>query len=171
MMLAASASTGWFLENAFLIPLIPAIGFAIIIGFGRRLPKGGSEVGIASMALSLTIAIGTTVQWIQRVGSVDEGSGEHALGGVFGFARSVFPAASEGGKGEAYVEPVTMATETTVVLVAHDGEWTRRRVESPAEAKDLAAKWGIPIYDAAVVGYPPRMREWTRVNKDTRGTL
>ena len=107
MMLAASASTGWFLENAFLIPLIPAIGFAIIIGFGRRLPKGGSEVGIASMALSLAIAIGATVQWIQRVGSVDEGSGEHALGGVFGFARSVFPTATEGGHGgEAYVEPV-----------------------------------------------------------------
>ena len=57
MMLAASLSSGWFLENAFLIPLIPAIGFAVIIGFGRRLPKGGSEVGIASMALSLVIAI------------------------------------------------------------------------------------------------------------------
>ena len=34
---------------------------------------------------------------------------------------------------EAYLEPVTMATETTLVLVAHDGEWTRRRVESPEE--------------------------------------
>lgn len=72
---------------------------------------------------------------------------------------------------EAYVEPVTMATETTVVLVAHDGEWTRRRVESPAEARELAAKWQIPIYDAAVVGYPPRMREWTQANKDKRRTL
>lgn len=72
---------------------------------------------------------------------------------------------------EAYVEPVTMATETTVVLIAHDGEWTRRRVESPDEARQLATKWGIPIYDAAVVGYPPRMREWTRANKDRRGTL
>lgn len=72
---------------------------------------------------------------------------------------------------EAYVEPVTMATETTVVLIAHDGEWTRRRVESPAEARHLAAKWGIPVYDAAVVGYPARMREWTRANKDRRGTL
>lgn len=72
---------------------------------------------------------------------------------------------------EAYVEPVTMATETTVVLVAHDGEWTRRRVETPAEARELAAKWQIPIYDAAIVGYPPRMREWTQANKDKRRTL
>ena len=27
---------------------------------------------------------------------------------------------------EAYVEPRTTVTETTVVLIAHDGEWTRR---------------------------------------------
>jgi hypothetical protein len=72
---------------------------------------------------------------------------------------------------EAYVEPVTMATETTVVLIAHDGEWTRRRVEGPDEARSLAQKWGIPIYDAAVVGYPPRMREWTQRHKDERPSL
>lgn len=72
---------------------------------------------------------------------------------------------------EAYLEPVTMATETTVVLVAHDGEWTRRRVETPEEAHDLARKWGIPIYDTQKVGYPPRMREWTQRNKEQRGTL
>lgn len=72
---------------------------------------------------------------------------------------------------EAYVEPVTMATETTVVLVAYDGEWTRRRVESPDEARDLARGWAIPIYDAAIVGYPPRMREWTAKHKNERGTL
>ena len=72
---------------------------------------------------------------------------------------------------EAYVEPVTMATETTVVLIAHDGEWTRRRVESPEEARHLAAKWRIPIYDVQLVGYPPRMREWTQRHKDERGTL
>lgn len=72
---------------------------------------------------------------------------------------------------EAYVEPVTMATETTVVLIAHDGEWTRRRVESPDEAKDLAKDWSIPIYDAAVVGYPTRMREWTNKHRGERPSL
>ena len=72
---------------------------------------------------------------------------------------------------EAYLEPVTMATETTLVLVAHDGEWTRRRVESPEEAGQLTAKWGIPLYDTQKVGYPPRMREWTERNKRDRGTL
>ena len=72
---------------------------------------------------------------------------------------------------EAYLEPVTMATETTLVLVAHDGEWTRRRVESPAEAAKLARDWSVPLYDTQKVGYPPRMREWTARNKSERGTL
>lgn len=72
---------------------------------------------------------------------------------------------------EAYVEPQTFATETTVVLVAHDGEWTRRRVNGAGEAKDLARKWKIPAYDAAIVGYPPRMREWTQRNRASRGEL
>lgn len=72
---------------------------------------------------------------------------------------------------EAYLEPVTMATETTLVLVAHDGEWTRRRVESPEEAGELTSKWKIPLYDTQKVGYPPRMREWTERNKRDRGTL
>lgn len=63
---------------------------------------------------------------------------------------------------EAYVEPVTTMTSTTVVFVAHDGEWTRRRVRDPKAAEELARKLEIPVYDAQVVGYPPRMRAWTR---------
>lgn len=62
---------------------------------------------------------------------------------------------------EAFVEPQTNVTHTTVVLVAHDGEWTRRRVESPDAARSLGKKLSIPVYDAAIVGYPQRMREYT----------
>ena len=62
---------------------------------------------------------------------------------------------------EAYVEPRTAVTETTVVLVASDGEWTRRRVDGPQAAWDFARGAGIPVYDAGIVGYPRRMREWT----------
>ncbi len=63
---------------------------------------------------------------------------------------------------EAFVEPPTAVTSTTVVLVAHDGEWTRRRVPDARAAHDLAHRLGIPAYDAQVVGYPQRMRDWTR---------
>lgn len=62
---------------------------------------------------------------------------------------------------EAYVEPKTNVTHTTVVLVAHDGEWTRRRIDSMDAAKQFARKLSIPVYDAGIVGYPQRMREYT----------
>lgn len=61
---------------------------------------------------------------------------------------------------EAFVEPKTNVTSPTVLLVAHDGEWTRRRVTSPEEAQNLARKLQIPCYDANLVGYPRRMREY-----------
>jgi len=66
---------------------------------------------------------------------------------------------------EAFVEPKTTVTETTVVLVAHDGEWTRRRVEGTEAAKKFARKLGMPIYDAGIVGYPQRMRDYTARQK------
>lgn len=61
---------------------------------------------------------------------------------------------------EAYLEPRTMVTETTLVLVAHDGEWTRRRIPGPAAAQRFAHKLGIPCYEVAKVGYPQRMRDY-----------
>ncbi len=66
---------------------------------------------------------------------------------------------------EGFVEPQTSTTSTTLVLVAGDGEWTRRRVDSPRAAFQLGTRAGIPVYDVAAVGYPPRMREWTAKRK------
>jgi len=66
---------------------------------------------------------------------------------------------------EAYIEPRTAVTETTVILIAHDGEWTRRRVASPDAARRFASKQRIPVYDTALVGYPRRMREYNQRQK------
>ena len=67
---------------------------------------------------------------------------------------------------EAFVEPRTIVTETTVLLVAWDGEWTRRRVPSPQWAYAFAESLKIPGYDALVVGYPQRMRDYnTRLTR------
>jgi len=71
---------------------------------------------------------------------------------------------------EAFLEPRTAVTETTVVLVAADGEWTRRRVEGPDAAGAFARRHAIPLYDAGVVGYPQRMREWTARRKAQEST-
>jgi hypothetical protein len=60
---------------------------------------------------------------------------------------------------EAFVEPRTAVTETTMILVAKDGEWTRRRVSGPDGARKLARSLKIPVYDAEIVGYPKRMRD------------
>jgi hypothetical protein len=71
---------------------------------------------------------------------------------------------------EAFIEPRTTVTETTIVLVAASGEWTRRRINGAEGARTFARKHKVPLYDAGVTGYPPRMRDWTarrKANGDT----
>ena len=63
---------------------------------------------------------------------------------------------------EGFVEPRTAVTETTIVLVAADGEWTRRRIAGPEVARQLSRELNVPVYDAQVTGYPQRMRDWSR---------
>ena len=95
-----AAESGWFLEHAFLIPIVPAVAFALILFFGKRLPMKGSEIGVASMVTSLVLAAGTAYQWIQRVDFFSEGE---KVGAMAGFGRA-FGLHEEGGAG--FVEPV-----------------------------------------------------------------
>lgn len=67
---------------------------------------------------------------------------------------------------EGFVEPRTTVTPVTLLLVAHDGEWTRRAVPSAAWAHNFANGHGVPSYDAAVVGVPQRMRDYNRRQKN-----
>jgi hypothetical protein len=66
---------------------------------------------------------------------------------------------------EAFLEPRTTVTENTVILIAHDGEWTRRRVPDPTVARQFAARMSIPVYDVGLVGYPQRMRDYNQRRK------
>ena len=68
----APLTSGWFLEHAWLIPVVPAIAFALIILFGKRMPFKGSELGVLSMLASLVLSAGAGYQWIQRVNSATE---------------------------------------------------------------------------------------------------
>ncbi len=99
---ALDLTSGWFLENAWLVGLIPVIGFAIIIFFGKRLPMKGAEIGLASMGASLVVAAGAMVQWIQRTNSADS---ESVHGILAAFGRTL-PRAAEGGEVEPFIEPV-----------------------------------------------------------------
>ncbi|MCW2800129.1 MAG: hypothetical protein JWQ70_1601 [Aeromicrobium sp.] len=73
---------------------------------------------------------------------------------------------------EAYIEPKTSVTQTTLLLVASDGESIRRRVASAQAAHDFARKkLQIPVYDSNLVGIPSRKREYDlRQVKGTQST-
>lgn len=70
---------------------------------------------------------------------------------------------------EGFVEPRTAVSDVTLLLVAHDGEWTRRRVQSVKWAHTFANKHQVPSYDAAVVGIPQRMRDYNSRQKKKKG--
>ncbi|MEL6893615.1 MAG: NADH-quinone oxidoreductase subunit L, partial [Actinomycetota bacterium] len=99
-------SSGWFLENLWLAALIPGIGFALIMLFGKKMPNKGSEFGIASMAASLVVATGAGIQWINRVDSAKGDKGEEEAVGVLQTFGRQLPSAGEG-EAKPFVEPVT----------------------------------------------------------------
>jgi hypothetical protein len=59
---------------------------------------------------------------------------------------------------EAYVEPKTVVSPKLVVLIDGVGEWRRFELMEDAYLRRLSAERGLPIFDAALTGYPPRMR-------------
>src|SRR5438094_552294 len=56
----------FFLRNAWLMPAIPFVSFLVILFFGRRLPRMGSEIGIAAVGASFGLAVITAGAWISR---------------------------------------------------------------------------------------------------------
>jgi hypothetical protein len=67
---------------------------------------------------------------------------------------------------EAFVEPRTLAQEFSVVLVATDGEWLRFHLPDDSWLLKFAHKHGVPVYDAGVLGYPKRMKDYRRGQAD-----
>ena len=61
---------------------------------------------------------------------------------------------------EGWVESATRFNKPSLLLIAYDGEWIRRSIPSAAWAFDFCAKHDIPAYQAGVVPYPQRKRDW-----------
>jgi len=59
-------------DKAWLIPLLPALSFFVILFFGKKLPKGGSESGILAVAASFVLAVIVAGQWISDGKIVDQ---------------------------------------------------------------------------------------------------
>ena len=70
---------------------------------------------------------------------------------------------------EAFVEPATNVSAESLILIAADGEWTRRAVGSRKAAFELGRSLELPVYDVLLTGYPSRMREWNSKQR-RRGT-
>jgi hypothetical protein len=63
---------------------------------------------------------------------------------------------------EGYIEPRTNTNPTTLLLVDRDGDHKRAPLRDPAHGRKFCERHGIPVYDAQVIGYPKRMRDFER---------
>jgi len=54
------------LENAWIIPGLTFASFWLILFFGKRLPRGGSEIAIGAVGLAFVLACAMAVQWADR---------------------------------------------------------------------------------------------------------
>ncbi len=61
---------------------------------------------------------------------------------------------------EAWLEEPTNFNKPSILLVAADGESTRRAIPSIRFGYDFADTYHLPAYDAGVVPYPNRLREY-----------
>jgi hypothetical protein len=61
---------------------------------------------------------------------------------------------------EGYIEPRTTTQPTSLLLVDREGDNLRGAVRDPEDAVVFCERRGIPVYDAKVVGYPQRMRDF-----------
>ena len=83
------------MDNAWLIPLIPAVSFFAILFFGKRMPRKGSEIGILALTASFVLSILVALDWIGEhvprhpvrrhatwfeLGGIDIGAGIHVDG-------------------------------------------------------------------------------------------
>ena len=70
---------------------------------------------------------------------------------------------TNGRKGlEGFIEPETVTSPVTLLLVDRHGEHLRAPVRDASEAAAFCERRGIPVYDAGVIGYPRRMRDFER---------
>lgn len=72
---------------------------------------------------------------------------------------------------EAFVEPPTAVWPMSLCLVDGDGDSLRRPIGDEDQAQRLCVDHSVPLYDARMVGYPQRMKEYQRGVKQDRISL
>lgn len=78
-------------------------------------------------------------------------------------ALAELEAFAEGRQGlEGFIEPRTATSTPTLLLVDREGVHLRGPVREPEEGAELCRRLGIPVYDARLVGYPRRMKDYQK---------
>jgi len=88
------------LDYAWIIVAVPVLSFFLILFFGKKMPKHGSEIGITAVGASFVMSCVAAVQWIQRV---EDATGKGAGEALKAFGKGIIPTATEH---EAIVTPV-----------------------------------------------------------------
>jgi ABC-type Fe3+-siderophore transport system, permease component len=73
----------WFLEQAWLIPVIPSVGYFVILLFGKRLPLKGSELGVGTLGASFLLACDAVARTVWPSGELPVGIVTALIGGPF----------------------------------------------------------------------------------------
>ncbi len=97
------------LDHIWVIPLVTFVSFWLIIAVGKRLPRGGSEIGVAALGLALVLSTVAAVQWVDQekvpshepAATADAGHGAEAEAGHGAEAESE---AGHGAEAEAGAE-------------------------------------------------------------------
>ena len=100
------------LDKAWIIPLIPAASFFLILLFGKRMPKKGAEIGIAALGVCFALALVTNFQWFDHVNDAEHAAEAHAEeeaehaeeGAAAAEGEEEAHAAEEGAEEEAHTE-------------------------------------------------------------------
>jgi len=99
------------LHYVWLMPATMALSFVLILFFGKRLPKKGSEIGIAAVGLCFLFAIFCAAAWFHHADEARHAAAPPAATTQVEGATGGGEEAGTGGEHERPVEPVT--TERT----------------------------------------------------------
>jgi NADH-quinone oxidoreductase subunit L len=133
------------LENIWVVPGLTFASFWLILFFGKRLPKGGAEIGIAAVGLAFVLSSVAVVEWNDRPATEEveavstgehgeaeahgsepdaheEAEDEHSFGEVRALAVDLAAAeAGEGEAGEHEAEPIRSAVERNLTWFSFGG--------------------------------------------------
>ena len=97
----------FFLDHAWLVPWIPAVSFVVILLFGKKFPRGGSEIGVGALFASWLLSCAAFYQWVSHV---DKASNASGVGGTVRAFASSLKLAATSSEHEAVVAPIAEPT-------------------------------------------------------------